>query len=984
MYLSCDAGFDPASVTLQDGASILCSNDSCAITCPGDLYPSVPAIDCSNKDSVAIVGCQELSCGAIDTITGTYTMDAEIQVACDSAADQCAFSCTNNLFPYPAEAVTCDDPSTPNPAAGSTIKCAATKCGDPSDFNYGDNWSDVTATCDANQDCALSCVSGFAYPVQSVSCVNGVLNPAAGSDVYCADTPCGNVEDFYTVIDTGLEKTCNSAGCTFSCTDQTEMPSYFSVTCDGTAFQHAHGSDSNVIRCIPKTETPCGNPTDVFTYDDSSVNVACNAFESVYQTAAVTCDVTCADASLNLIGDAVLTCEGGLGNSFSNTDKSLVCADTACGNVGDRWTVGAGVNYTCDATGKCTMDCIDQSQITWVESVQCTNGAWEAVSLFNGQLIDPDIVCEAPADTYCGDTSAFTDAPAGTTFVCDADTQVCNVMCDTATFGQEVQSFPSTVTCDVTTRQFKEDPTTTTIDCQTYDVTCGNLADNYDIGADVQANCVRFGSRRANFDKCQLQCNTTGKYPTQFDEITCNVDTGDFVQPMDKPIRCEDTKCGNPDDWVFGADYASMTKTCDFKDATGNHECLIECMIGVNPGFVMDTDKNAFTQIVCDSNRVLMPASGDVTLQCAETPCGKLADSANVNPAVQVDCTADLCTFSCASAITMPSYKTLACSGKDYAHADGSDVNEITCVPVQDSPCGDLAATFTFDAALVDTNCSAFNSIYQTSLHECHPTCTDPAKQVLVSDPVISCENNAFLNTNLNIECRETKCGDVDQKFTVGAGVTRSCDASGVCTFACTDNSLTPNVAEVTCDSVSKTFLDVVLFAGTKNPITNPTIVCEDRQETRCGNAADFTNVLSGVVINCDYDTSNCALTCDATTEKHAQPNYENIYCNPSTGAFEHDDGTAFSSTTELNCKKYDVTCGDIKQIYDVKVGVNISCNYFEARNTKIDWCDITCDDPDLIPTYDVVKCNQDTKVRNFVKLSFLRHFLKIKKLCPQ
>ena len=436
-------------------------------------------------------------------------------------------------------------------------------------------------------------------------------------------------------------------------------------------------------------------------------------------------------------------------------------------------------------------------------------------------------------------------------------------MCDVATFGQEVQSFPNTVTCDVNTRTFEEDPSSTTIDCQTYDVTCGNLADYYDIGADVQANCVRFGSRRANFDKCALQCNETGKYPTQFDEITCNVDTEEFVQPTNNPIRCEDTKCGNPDDWVFGADYADMTKTCDYKDATGNHECLIECMVGANPGFVIDADKNAFTNIVCDSNRVLIPGSGFVTLQCAETPCGKLADNANVNSAVQVDCTADKCDFICASPSTMPSYKSLTCVGSDYAHAEGSDVNEITCVPLQDTPCGNLSPTFNYDASLVDPNCSDFNSIYQTDLHQCHPVCTDPARPVLVSDPVIGCENGAFTNANTNIQCRETVCGDVDSKFSVGAGVVRTCDTAGVCTFSCSDTAKTANVAEVTCDVASGNFLDVVLFAGTKNPITNPAIVCEVRGETRCGDAADFTNTLAGVQIACDYDTSNCALTCD-------------------------------------------------------------------------------------------------------------------------
>ena len=91
---------------------------------------------------------------------------------------------------------------------------------------------------------------------------------------------------------------------------------------------------------MTKQDTPCGNVFPIFTAGPDVV-VKCNAFESVYQTDPTTCDVTCQNGK-SVVGDTTLTCSG-FGGTFTNTDKTLKCQDTKCGNVGDQWTLQARV-----------------------------------------------------------------------------------------------------------------------------------------------------------------------------------------------------------------------------------------------------------------------------------------------------------------------------------------------------------------------------------------------------------------------------------------------------------------------------------------------------------------------------------------------------------------------------------------------------------------------------------------------------------------
>jgi hypothetical protein len=897
----------------------------------------------------------ELSCGDITDIEGTYTLGAGVSTSCDSAADSCAFVCADsNLSPFPATAVTCDDPSTPNPAGGTSIKCADTACGDAADWNFGSEFADVTASCNGQTGtCNLTCTSTpgqtFPYPVTQVTCSNGVTTPADGSTIVCAETPCGLLEDSFNVLD--AVATCDDTGCTFSCADSSKMSSYADVTCSGTTYTHAHGSDSNAISCVTKMDTPCGDVDQDFSFDAAAVNITCAPFASVFQTSATTCSASCLDSAKVLIGDSTLTCTN---SAFTNTDKTLACADTPCGNVGDSMTVNAGVSYTCDANGLCTFTCDDNTQVPNAATVQCTGNSFEDIVLFNGQLTNPDISCEAPADTYCGDTSQFTNVPADTTFSCDSNTQVCNVVCDPAVYGAEVQSAPATVTCNVNTRQFVE-ALDTAFECQLYDVTCGNLVDNYNIGSGVNSNCVKFNSKRSNLDVCTLTCNDTSLFTTVTDTINCDIDLVQFLEPNDTAITCEATKCGDPDTWNFGADFAAMTKTCDMKQ-TGNMDCILTCSIGTNAGFVLDTNGNSFGTVVCQADRALLPADGAVSLSCAETPCGKLSTNTNIDAAVISTCDAAGCTFACPNNSTQSSYAGLTCGASGYDHTDGSDINPIACIATQDTPCGDLSATFAYDPAEVNVNCNAYNSVYQNAAMNCTPSCTDPTK-MLITDSTITCENKAFTNTNLNIWCKSTMCGDVTDKFTVGTGVSHTCDNTGVCSFTCDTIGELPLVNQVTCNAQTNLFDDVTLWPNSANPVLNPTIICEVRDEVPCGNAADFTNVGNGTVVTCDYASSQCTLSCDSSVPTHSQPNIDVIDCNPITQQFNQ------ALDVELNCELYDVTCGDIEDSFTIIPGVITDCTYYEARNQKLDICTLSCNDTTLVPSpITEIVCDQDTE----------------------
>ena len=110
-----------------------------------------------------------------------------MEMNCDLPADYCEFTCNDdNLVPYPFSTITCDMVPQNIPA-----RCAGTGCGDPSGWNYGDGFSEVTVSCNSTTGtCDLTCVDTpgrtFPYPVMHVQCKTHVLTPSAGSIIRCA------------------------------------------------------------------------------------------------------------------------------------------------------------------------------------------------------------------------------------------------------------------------------------------------------------------------------------------------------------------------------------------------------------------------------------------------------------------------------------------------------------------------------------------------------------------------------------------------------------------------------------------------------------------------------------------------------------------------------------------------------------------------------------------------------------------------------
>ncbi|CAG5112097.1 Oidioi.mRNA.OKI2018_I69.chr2.g6352.t1.cds [Oikopleura dioica] len=266
-----------------------------------------------------------LSCGDLSSFESSF---ADGTFTCDSSADSCTATCTDtSLFPYPASVVGCNAGEiSPTDASSMTLTCKATSCGDPADFNYGENWVDVTATC-SGETCSLTCDGDASrpvpYPVSEVSCSNGALTPPGGSEIYCAETSCGRLEDFYNVDNTGLTSTCTGDSCSLSC-PAGEMPTYLTLQCDtaSSTYQHVHDSQSEMVECVPEYDTPCGQIDSAFTIDKSAFNISCSGIESFYQTTPVTCDLTCADPTHTLVGESTIVCEN---SQFTNAGSEIRC-----------------------------------------------------------------------------------------------------------------------------------------------------------------------------------------------------------------------------------------------------------------------------------------------------------------------------------------------------------------------------------------------------------------------------------------------------------------------------------------------------------------------------------------------------------------------------------------------------------------------------------------------------------------------------------
>ena len=493
--------------------------------------------------------------------------------------------------------------------------------------------------------------------------------------------------------------------------------------------------------------------------------------------------------------------------AFSNVWDGFDIAFAGCAHLPDCPDFNADhfnsliASISCSG-GSCAVVCNDNKHPS-TDTIDCSN--------YNEAVACSELSCDV--FILLGDVfyNSLIQALSADSMVmpCDSLADSCELTC----VDDNLIPFPfSRITCDMVVPE----PADKALGCAV--TGCGDPS-NWDYGAgfsDVNVTCHGLTGI------CDLTCVSTPDRPFPYPVTQVECTTHVLTPSAGSNITCESTKCGNPDGWNFGAEYSAMTKSCDLKN-NGNMDCIVTCSIGNDAGFVIDADGNSFNTVVCQDDglsRILLPSAGSISLLCAETPCGKLSTNVNIDPAVFAICDATGCTFACPGG-TMPSYAGLTCGNNGYDHVDGSDINPINCVATQDTPCGDVSSIFAYNPAEVNLNCASFNSIHQNSAMHCGPTCSDPTK-ILITDSTLTCENKAFTNTDLNILCKSTTCGDVAVKFTIAAGVSHTCDTNtGICAFSCDNSGELPLVTQVTCNQQTNNFDDITLWPNNTNPLLN-------------------------------------------------------------------------------------------------------------------------------------------------------------------
>jgi len=222
-------------------------------------------------------------------------------------------------------------------------------------------------------------------------------------------------------------------------------------------------------------------------------------------------------------------------------------------------------------------------------------------------------------------------------------------------------------------------------------------------------------------------------------------------------------------------------------------------------------------------DRSLLPVEGSLELICAETLCGKLENEVTIDTEVTVDCSSDGCTFTCPAG-KISTHIKLDCVNGNYEHYAQSNTQVIKCVDEVETPCGDSADHFNYDAADVAVMCQSFDSIYQTSVVVCEAECV-VENHYFEGDSTLSCLNGEFLNINRDISCAPTPCGDPADYVAIDQDVQYVCTEDG-CTFSCDGVEDISIVSNIICDAISKEFKKEVLWAETGLPFEVNAIVC--------------------------------------------------------------------------------------------------------------------------------------------------------------
>ena len=605
-------------------------------------------------NSLVAAECRTLPCTDDHEVIALLKslVDQDSGASLDCSGGSCTVSCSLAEKPIPLpQQVNCDNLQE---TLTSEIKCAETKCGNTIDFNYGAKWPSVDVACDNDTGvCNLSCTSGYIYPIDEISCNDGVLTPSAENlEIFCAETVCGDMDSQFIYDESVFTKDCNETSCTLACVDTSLIPtqSVFHCAENSLRFTNQHGareiSNPNafrVLECVEDRETPCGNLSDWY-YVDPRANVTCDSFESIWMQSQhrFDCEIEC-PAGLEVFGAKRKTCRG---NLFAKQDENPVAQtfacwdpeteDTMCGKISDYFPN------------------IDQ------------NIKWECSQMYD-QFESP---------VYC------------------------HPSCETGVLSTEYR-----LTCDIDNAQYSAwssgtpsfwynavaEDSNIVMSCQnTAPDECGQLSDAFTIDQAVNQNCVYDNHPTSTDSTCSLSC-PEGLFTTEVSQIKCK--NGAWVPiSINNAIECAETKCGDPESWNFGVDFKNITASCSHNEGTST--CALSCEIDGNAGFVIDSSKNIISDITCLADRTISPNQGSVNLKCAETPCGSISAAMTIDAEVTVACTSEGCDFTCPAG-KMPTHISIECKDGEYQHYANSDTVVIQCVPEKETPCGDVADYFT-------------------------------------------------------------------------------------------------------------------------------------------------------------------------------------------------------------------------------------------------------------------------------------------------
>ena len=745
----------------------------------------------------------ETACGNIES---TFTLTDGATVDCLEVNDvgTCIFSCPDDKLSYPLTGVSCNAQTGQWNEAAATISCKDTRCGDTADWNFGSDWGDVEANCDYSHiddrsTCNLDCSSGFPYPVDIIACNSaGETVPEQDQEIYCADTPCGNLDDFFNVNMNGMQQSCDENGCELSCSNPNKIPSVRNIACVGTQFQFADGLDgSTTIQCVARQDTPCGNLFDSFDFENT-ILVQCDEFNSITQNGAVSCSFMC-DPTMTDVGDAVvpenqIVCENGEYNIDPANAEEFVCADqtTVCGGPEDNFVVtnSTGVSFDC-VGNNCAVICNDASlPRPNVAAVTCNPFTQEFrdVTIFSGTdfpVVNPDIECRAKEDTYCGNPEDTVPHNASAVaFDCDYDTGKCQVVCGG---GETSYATVEEVVCNAQTESFL--PVDEPIDCLSFDSVCGDIDDHFDLDDGIQFTCTQLNI----FDVCTLTCSDD-LIPSPTDKIECNrqselyIDAGLTISCIEPP----ETDCG------YLADNFNIANnvTADCDEVTGI--CTFSCPL------VTDYIELKSTQ--CINGQY---SSRGATVECLvkDTACGDF-----IHPHTSSkNCADNTCTFTCAEGF-VSGITTATCDDGEWVYeyhlpSDQESAEFSNCL---DTMCGTLTGdvvnideSVTVDMSDLDDN-MGFGAITLT--------CAEDGKVIsgLNGESEIGCNANTgdfdVANQGATVSCADTVCGDPEDVVEISDNTNADCSGS-VCNFSCDDEDANPSLEALVCDVATSKFL---------------------------------------------------------------------------------------------------------------------------------------------------------------------------------